>query len=269
VRAVRCLVLSVVAAALVAPGAQAADGETCQGKPATIVQTTGTVQGTGGDDVIVGGHDTKVVAGSGEDTVCGTGGQVDGGAGVDSVEVRGIDHEEFMTLTDLEHLDVDLAVGIDGVRLKWTETPAELSGSINGGDDTDIVTARAEHVTVDLQKGRIKLGPGASLTVGGFENAGAFGRRARLRGDDERNYLYISGCDIAARGGEGRDRLWVPRKKVVGDCDGALLRGGSGNDKFRGTPRNDVLVGGPGRDVADGNAGIDTCVAEKEYDCES
>lgn len=141
---------------------------------------------------------------------------------MDSVEVRGIDHEEFSTLTDLEHLDVTTDFGIDAVDLRWTEVPAVLSGSVDGGDSED---------------------------------------RAR-------NYLRLSGCDLAARGGDGRDRLWLLDKLVAETCRGARLKGQDGNDKLRGGARGDALLGGRGRDRADGGPGLDTCAAEKEFGCE-
>lgn len=265
----RVLILGILTAGLVAPPSHAVDTVTCQGKPATIVQSEGVVEGTGGDDVIVGGHDTEVRARGGADTICVSGGHVDGGPGVDSVELRGIDHEEFSTLTDLEHLDVTTDFGIDAVDLRWTEVPAVLSGSIDGGDSEDLVRARApERVRLDLQRGRVTLGPGLGLAIGGFENATAVAPRVRLVGDRARNYLRLSGCDLAARGGDGRDRLWLLDKLVAETCRGARLTGQDGNDKLRGGARGDVLLGGRGRDRADGGPGLDTCAAEKEFGCE-
>ena len=99
--------------ALSAPAQAAA--ETCQGKPATIVQASGTVNGTDGADVIVAGDlvsssKITVLAGKGDDTVCIRVGDlaydvVDGGAGVDSVEARSPSFAEgSLRIVDFEHL---------------------------------------------------------------------------------------------------------------------------------------------------------------------
>ena len=68
--------------------------------PPTIVQPEGIVQGTDGDDVIVGGAETKVRAGEGDDTICVTGGRVEGGDGDDSAEMRGTDGADFVELRE-------------------------------------------------------------------------------------------------------------------------------------------------------------------------
>ena len=61
------------AATLVAPGAEAQAGATCQGQPATITAGVNdvTVNGTPGDDVIVGNRlDNTIFGGPGNDLIC-------------------------------------------------------------------------------------------------------------------------------------------------------------------------------------------------------
>jgi Ca2+-binding RTX toxin-like protein len=265
------LAIAVAGPAVSVPASAHATAAECQGKPATIVQSEGIVTGTAGDDVIVGGATTKVLAGAGDDTVCTTGGDVDGGAGVDSVEMRS-DGEYSPQLTDLEHLDVVSDNSLAGVSLTWTETPRVLTGSVvrpAAGTLDGGVVARAERVTVDLQQGFIKLGPGLALAIDGFKDAYGIGGHVRLQGDDQRNYLHLSGCNAVARGGDGNDHMWIERHKGAGDCAPARLLGQRGNDRLNGSRRGDVLIGGPGRgDTADGWSGNDLCIAEKKDDCE-
>ena len=257
----------------VAVSAEATAAE-CQGKPATIVQAEGTVHGTAGDDVIVGGDRTSVIAGAGNDTVCTTGGDVDGGLGEDSIEMRlAAGNDWGATLTDLEHFDVAFLDTLANASLRWTETPEVLTGSVHrpgpAGTFDGQVIAKAERVTVDLQKGVVKLGPGLVLTIDGFKDASAVGRRVRMRGDGQRNYFHVAGCDAVARGGDDNDHMWIEPNKLAGDCAPARLLGQRGNDRLYGHKGNDVLIGGPGRgDTAEGGRGRDVCIAEKKDDCE-
>ncbi len=246
----------------------------CQGKPATIEQADGTVQGTAGDDVIVGGARTNVLAGAGNDTVCTIGGDVDGGPGEDSIEMRlAAGNDWGATLKDLEHFDVDFLDTLANASLRWTETPAVLTGSIGrpapAGTFDGSVIAKAEKVTVDLKRGFVKLGPGLVLTVDGFKDASAVGRKVRVRGDDQRNYFHVAGCDVVASGGDGNDHMWIERNKFAGNCAPARLLGQRGHDRLYGGKTNDVLIGGPGRgDTAVGGPGKDVCIAENEGECE-
>ena len=113
----------------------------------------------------------------------------------------------------------------------------------------------------------MSLGEGLGFALSGFHDVGVTGHKVRFFGDDYRNYAFLSGCDVVARGGEGNDRLWMTTKVYRG-CPGARLFGQQGPDRMTGTNRNDVLIGGPGRDSAYGDAGKDRCVAEKKTKCE-
>lgn len=291
-RAMRVAVLSVlVVAGLGVVPAHAADGETCQGKPATIVQTGGTVDGTPGDDVIVatsGPNGITVHAAAGDDTVCIRSGtvtydSVDGGAGVDSVEARSPGYAEGrLTMVDFEHLDVKTFFHLSGIELEWTQVPSVLDGAVDasydesgraaryldnptvymsvGGDDTSL--------RVDLRRGRVSLGDDLGFGLTGVDDIGMTAEKLRAFGNGDRNYFFLTGCDVVARGGDGNDRLWMRDRKVDRKCAGARLYGQRGPDKLAGSQRNDTLIGGPDRDLARGGNGRDRCIAEKRKNCE-
>ena len=80
--------LTLAMLALSAPGTASAGEPTCFGKKATIVAKAGVerVEGTAGDDVIVGDDGRQIISGGdGDDRICGMGGGdgIDGGAGDD------------------------------------------------------------------------------------------------------------------------------------------------------------------------------------------
>jgi Ca2+-binding RTX toxin-like protein len=267
--------------------------DTCQGKVATIVQSTGTVNGTDGDDVIVAGSGdpfdpvTTVLAGAGDDTVCVVGGGVDvfdGGSGVDSIVLRGDnDGEGLPTVIDFEHLDIRVNFYLGELYLEWTEVPSELMGTVVADyragarvskvlDNPTVHLAAPENSTyglrVDLRSRQVSLGEGLSFALTGVNDVYMNAHKIRAFGNDNRNYLILSGCDVVARGGDGNDRLWASDRKGDRRCPGVRLLGQRGPDKLDGTKRNDVLIGGPDPDLAEGGRGRDRCVAEHKTSCE-
>jgi Ca2+-binding RTX toxin-like protein len=272
--ATRLTVLSAVAAtALVIPQAQAAKGETCQGKQATIVQTTGTVEGTEGDDVIVGGSDTKVHGHEGDDTICVTGGRVTGDDGRDSVEMRGTELEDFVLLTDVEVVDVETGGGPDRVRIRLTEVVKKMVGRIDGGDGLDVLSAANDRadMRINLADGWMSIRRDTpDVAVSGFENASAEGwNAAAVFGDGEDNRLWAGGgCFTYAEGGSGDDVIIVLPSGQHESCWGLEAHGQRGNDVLRGGSRVDFLYGGRGRDRALGGEDEDLCRAEVRRDCE-
>jgi Ca2+-binding RTX toxin-like protein len=283
--------LAMVTAGLpLAAPAQAA-AETCQGKTATIVQTGGTVNGTDGDDVIVAkasnaSEGVTVLAGAGSDTVCVDGpGRADGGAGIDSIEFLG-DASDTMnaTVIDFEHLDVRIFANLGSVTLEWTQVPSELSGAVDASYRPDsrsamvldnptaylTVPETSEYgIRVDRRSEKVALGAGLDFTLTGVNDIGMTAHKIRAFGDDARNYFFLTGCDVVARGGDGNDRLWMTGfKKIDRACPGARLFGQRGPDKLAGTNRNDTLIGGQDKDRAYGGKGRDRCVAEKKEACE-
>lgn len=281
------LLLGALAVSLLpGPVGAAADAaaRTCQGREATIVKETGTVAGTDGDDVIIGGPYTVVLAGPGDDIVCVTGGTADGGEGSDSIEMVGHDiGEGTATVVDFERLDVRTFFYLGEVVLRWTEVPSTLKGSVVADYYPDQKMSRVldnptvrleapetseDGITVDLRHHHVRLGEGLGFSLTGVHDVGVTAHKVRAVGDRYRNYFFLSGCDVVARGGGGNDRLWMTDRKVDRHCPGARLHGQQGPDYLQGTKRSDVLLGGPGRDHADGRAGRDRCVAEHESSCE-
>lgn len=265
------MLLTLVAAPLVAPSAVAVDGETCQGKPATIVQQSGTVNGTDGDDVIVAGLASKVYAGRGDDTICATGGLIDGGGhdGHDRVEVRGTSRGDHVTLVDVSHMDVRLGAGPDEVTVTWTEeSPAFGSLDLGGAHDL-LVVKPWQFVTLDLEDHYFSvLGALSNVTLAGLEDVTVKAPyAAQVFGDAQDNRLRASACEVRVLGGKGDDVIFLnrpakcerPRSKAYGQKGDDRLRGGAGAD---------LLVGGPGRDTADGRNGKDRCLAEVAVRCE-
>lgn len=269
------------------PGSADAAVETCQGKDATIVKKTGTVVGTDGADVIVGGDHTVVQAGAGDDTVCVIGGSVDGGVGVDSVEVVYDFKDEgsgTLNVVDFEKLDVRTFLHLGTVNLEWTEVPTELSGAVDASYnppsrgskvlDNPTVNVKVPEssefgLRVDRRSETVSLGEGLEFSLTGVNDISMTAHRIRAFGDDARNFFFLTGCDVVARGGDGNDRLWMRGfKKIDKSCPGARLFGQGGPDKMEGTNRNDTLLGGPDRDRAYGDKGNDKCVAEKKAACE-
>ena len=269
--------LALVAAGLpLAPSAQA-DAETCQGKPVTIVGG----EGTDGDDVIKASG--TVHAGAGDDTVCSEMGRIDGGPGVDSVQVHFWSQGEGgVTVVDFEHFDMKTAFNLGENRFEWTEMPSELGGTVDGyfyggraakvlDNPTAYIKApQGKDVTlkVDLRRDTVSLGEGLSFTMTNFADVGATAHKVRFIGDPGRNFMFLAGCDVVARGGDGSDRMWMQKTKYGSSCPGVRLVGQAGNDKMIGTRRDDQLIGGEGRDVAEGRGGQDRCAAEKKYGCE-
>jgi Ca2+-binding RTX toxin-like protein len=294
----RLLVLAVAAAGLATPSAQALDGETCQGRPATIVAAPGDrfVDGTAGDDVIVVQTGPVFVgAGAGNDTICVSGPlgssrsrkytQVNGEDGEDSLQVRGSDEADVLLYEQVESADISLGGGDDvfGVTL-YDATPG--NGVFEGGRGHDLLDIYSEWpTTVDLADERIAFdGNDGSYILRGFADVEANASRLVLAGDERPNHLEGEACDLTIGGGGGGDELRAFHRPGE-DCR-VLLRGArgddhlvgtSGNDKLLGGPGddylvgglgNDRLVGGPGRDRANGKPGRDSCVAEVEEACE-
>lgn len=272
----RLALAGLVVGLLAAVPANAADGEMCQGKPATIVQATGTVNGTDGDDVIVGGAYTTVLAGAGDDTVCVTGHGADGGSGVDSVQLIGAGSGVGLArVVDFEVLEVS---GVSALDLRWTRVPRELAGTValdptdGGGGPSAFLRAPKSSpygLRVNSRAETVALGTDLSFTMTGAEEIVMNARTIRAVGSANRDFFIVTGCDVVAKGGAGDDGLSVlDHRSLYASCDGARLLGQGGNDRLGGSRRNDTLIGGKGRDRANGYAGADRCVAERKWACE-
>jgi Ca2+-binding RTX toxin-like protein len=263
----------------------------CQGQPATIEGSTGTISGTEGNDVIVStGPDTEVQAKGGNDLVCVVGGDVYTGLGDDSVVstapagtftnvflVGGTDtYVGGAGRSDVvadEITSFHVTMGGGGVmELNPTSTPG--AGTVDFGTSAGYLYAFGlEKARVDLAAQTASIDGLLSVTTVGVRSATATGCKVRMQGDDENNDLGAFGHNIAISGGGGRDQ--VARVGNGFDLDlpecGAyksVLRGEAGPDRMTGRLGDDILIGGPGHDVAQGAGGVDTCRAEVRKNCE-
>jgi Ca2+-binding RTX toxin-like protein len=140
------MVTGLLAATLLTTPAASAAGETCQGRPATVVGTPGQLglTGTEGADVIVTNGARSTDALGGADLVCITGGQVfgdvrvDAGAGDDVVDASAV----------VGAVDVQLGAGSD------TYTGSAHDEDVAGG------TLSVDYDTVDIERDVITTGAG-------------------------------------------------------------------------------------------------------------
>lgn len=300
-RAMRTILggLALVAAALSVSAPADAAVEYCQGEVATIVSTTGeqVVNGTDGDDVIVVRDDTdgriyalNLDAKGGDDLICiegeldpdavGEGGAlVYGGAGNDSLRVRGSDARDKLFINStIESFDVELYGGFDNFRLYGSgefvdlraSAPVSRGSADAGGDGGAIEFYNYDEVRADLGDKRLVLNGLSEFKIKNFDRVLAAGRRVILRGDNKDNGLRSFACRTTLKGSGGDDVLQAGVDTTYEDCSpkGAHIFGENGDDRMSGSSRGDVLNGGAGRDKANGGPGNDRCAAEKRVSCE-
>lgn len=153
------------------------------------------------------------------------------------------------------------------------------SAVVSGGRGRDVVTvipSAVQDVAVDLSRKRLeylsKSGARSTAALRGFEDARAFARRVRLRGDGEDNRLRYGACVADVRAGAGDDQVRFPTWAAVTCSDpderSGRLAGGAGDDRLWAGPYPDTILGGPGTDEALGRGGFDRCSAEAVYSCE-
>lgn len=279
-------------AAAFAPAATApafAGGETCDGRPATLVVpapppgawTVPTSTGTPGDDVIVGSPERDVIDGAGgNDVICGLAGhdELFGGEGDDRL-FGGLDGA---FVDDVGYLGDVVAPGPgnDYVDLGHDPRAEELGmGARSTSWDVVSFSEAAGPVTVDLAAGT-STGQGADTIAMVVFAAGIVGSAYddHLLGTDLRDLIVPGAGDdtVGARGGNdeivaeelgkdvisggaGRDAIWVGdgAHKVSGGDGGDLIwvRRGGGAD-LRGDGGPDTIYGGDAARM-DGGAGAD------------
>ena len=266
-----------------APRESALAVPTCFGNPATIVVRTlpdenRAINGTTGDDVIVGGAGDDIIFGDlGDDRICGRRGRdvLYGWEGNDSLSgARGWDRLYAEMGNDVLHggagRDV-LAGGLD-------------SDLMRGGPGTDTASFSQENlegpIVVDLGVGTAAGASGSDvLSPGTIENVQMNCSAEQddvLIGDDRPNSLDGgSGVDLI-RGNGGPDALYGGPLQYTGDAISAStpplsptictfddgpdqLFGGPDDDRLYGQLNDDVLDGEEGTDELDGGLGTDTC----------
>jgi Ca2+-binding RTX toxin-like protein len=252
----------------------------CQGKPATIVVPNdgGVTDGTEGDDVIVASGLVEIRAAGGDDTICLTGhmpitaldrdySEVDGGPGLDSLQVRASDKRDVLAVWDVDALDIRMGAGFDELHLSGAFGAGAVDGGAGGGY---LIASAVGSVEVDLVRQFVSFDGGDGVyDVRRFDDVYGGASRVRLVGDADGNVLRSSGCQVTLSGGRGADALLANAYRSR-DCSVRRFRlsGLKGDDRLEGTTTKDVLIGGPGRDRAIGHGGVDRCVAEQEATCE-
>lgn len=241
-RRVWILVTTTILATSFVPRVHAAP-RLCMGERVTITGR-GDIEGTRGDDVILGSRRRdRIRAGPGDDVVCAGGGEdlVQGAAGADRVSTgRGDD--------DLQGGPGDdaLAGGAGRDQLQGHAGDDRLDGST--GRDGVFYLGPDTGVTIDLDAGTA-TGDGSDA-LAGIENAiGTFGAD-RISGDDGPNALVGSGGSDVINGRGGDDYL-------AGWQDDDTINGGGGDDDLWAYTGADVLHGDDGRDVLTGDEGDD------------
>jgi Ca2+-binding RTX toxin-like protein len=277
-------IAALVTGALLTVTPAAAAGETCQGRPATIVGTGPDVQGTPGDDVIVTGASRTTDAGAGDDLICVTPSSytdphVQAGPGNDVVDTTS--STSTMGLTSLgSGLDryvggsgrgVVRAEGADDVVLAGdgsVSTFLDISiavgatvGRYDGGSGYLAVWSDSLDVEVVLDEQIVVAGVPAAA-ISGFSSGNVVAPRAVLRGNAEDNRLHASGCDVLVRGEGGDDTLDADyadhSDEPKFECQRVVeLHGGGGDDIIRGSAARDRIKGDAGNDFLEGGAGAD------------
>ena len=223
------------------------------------LQRVASIQGLGGDDVIVGG--------AGSDTIFGGAGNdsIDGGLGNDSlygeagsdtlIGGAGNDTLDGSSGDDLGADRIDGGAGDDTIRTKGTESV----------DDVVLGGAGADRL--------VNLANGADLFLSNFPGTAAgievvVGAGGAIRGTDSANLLdfrlssagnsFVTLTRVTAIFGLGGDDT------IHGTDEVNSLYGGAGHDTLHGYGKNDYLEGGDGSDLLVGGDGDDILDAGSE-----
>jgi Ca2+-binding RTX toxin-like protein len=198
------------------------------------------VQGSGGDDTIVGSNlatvTNRLLGGSGDDTLLGLGGRdllfgqngndtLLGGDGLDQLD--GATGADVMTGGAGDGDAVDYSTRTQTVRVDL-EGDADDGETINGVPEGD-------KVGVDVEE--IHGGSGSDV----------------LRGNAQRNFIDGGANADTIFGGDGAD-------VVFGGAGNDALNGEGGADRLEGNGDADTLVGGPLGDDLFGGSGVDRAI---------
>lgn len=200
-------------------------GETCEGRPATHIGTTGNdvLQGTNGDDVMVGlDGDDQLYGFQGNDVICGDGG---------SDDLHG------------DEGDDRLFGGLDGVEASDPTGPGSRPQGdlIVPGPGNDHVDAGADPVTMAAPSAVVDTVSYLDLVLPPM----SVGVRVDL--------TPVAGLGVTYEP-TGIDRIVVLERMAVA--------GSHANDVLIGSPYTDVLAGAGGTDVIQGGAGDDSVDAD-------
>jgi Ca2+-binding RTX toxin-like protein len=255
---------------------------------ATLTIETSPVQGTAGNDHMVGYRDqdgTQIDGDDGpDDVILGFGGndKIFAGAGADDVYGgAGNDFIRAQAGDDLiygeagrDFLDggtgADTMYGGLGNDIYFVDHLSDVV-SEEGGDGTDTVKSRVSYTLADgLENLWLQKGSTATTGVGNAARNMIVGNQLDnlLDGRDGNDNLIAGAGDDTVHGGEGHDKLHGNdgHDELRGEAGNDKLHGGTGNDTVYGGDGNDVLCpglgddvmyGGDGNDLLSGNAGAD------------
>lgn len=218
--------------------------------------------GDDGDNVIVGSEADDVVFGMrGNDTLLGQGGNdtLYGGEGNDILEGgAGSDTLDGGLGNDVVVLGGGVASDIDTVRDADGTFTLQFDGSVSPQD----VTVREDTSTVGMIE--VDLGAhGRVLVEGGFANEGLtyqFAGQAPM--SQQEFYLeHLHGPAPSRPLYDGNIQYGTAdAETITAQVEGAVLRGGAGNDTLIGSAGADRLDGGSGANELRGGAGVDRYV---------
>ena len=152
---------------------------------------------------------------------------------------------------------------------------AYLPASVDLGEGDDSLSFAACHrayVTLDVSAECLTAdGRELSTALAGIESfVGSSVDGLTVRGTDRADHITILARHVLVRSGPGADDVYADGEntvEVVGAAaptsfsvyapDGAILRGGWGDDVLDGSAGADTLLGGPGTDMAYGRQGRD------------
>lgn len=288
-------VVTLLGGALLVSVPATAAGETCQGRPATIVGAGPDIQGTEGDDVIVTGASRTTYAGAGDDLICVSSSDhesvsvstedgddvVDASAAIDRFKFvnlgEGIDHylgSSGGNYINAEGADdtVDATTGQTSVTLSIREPVGDVTGTYRGSVEQPsggITVLSADHdVEIEVDEHVVVAGRVAADIVG-FDRVSAVAPRVVVRGNNEDNSLGARGCHVTIVGKGGDDSLdgfvgeGAPRFDCVSE---ATMRGGSGDDRIKGLLERNRLIGNAGDDVLQGRTRDDVLLGGGGHD---
>jgi Ca2+-binding RTX toxin-like protein len=232
----------------------------CFGQDATIV-SSGEIEGTSGDDVIVGSNGSDEIRGlGGDDLICGRSGfdTIDGGAGNDNL--GGGDKSDTLRGGS----------GNDRLRggrmfdfLEGGPGDDKIGNRSHSWNDSAIYKNAPGAVTIDLEQGTAS-GEGSDTLVGiHFLQLSIYDDV--IRGTDRKeNIRDFGGADeLTLLGGD--DFVYPP----AGQDGNDIFDLGAGDDFANAGSGDDFIDGGDGSDSAGGGDGTDECVnVEDAAECE-
>lgn len=283
--------VALLGGALLSAAPATAVGETCQGRPATIVGTDEVVQGTEGDDVVVTGSSTTAYTLGGDDLVCVSpygahGIRLSTGAGNDIVDASAVSApfgvpaggtvadlgagvDRYLGSTTFNQVTahgaddtVDASMGPAFLTL-WISGPVgDVVGTYRGSGSGEInVQSTDQAIELELD-GRLAIDGVTGADTTGFQFADVQAPDVVLRGNSADNSLRARGCDIRIDGASGDDEirtnLYLGQAPFKLDCETkSRLSGGPGDDSVAGRAGQDRVAGNGGNDDLRGGGDAD------------